>query len=29
MIVTPNDVDAISEQATDIIAEGINMALHS
>ncbi len=29
MIVTPNDVDAICEQATDIIADGINMALHS
>ena len=29
MIVTPNDVDSICEQMTDIIAEGINMALHS
>lgn len=29
MIVTPNDVDSISEQASTIIAEGINMALHS
>ena len=29
MIVTPNDVDAISEQAATIIADGINMALHS
>lgn len=27
MVVTPNDVDVISEQASDIIAEGINMAL--
>lgn len=26
-IVTPNDVDSISEEASDIIAEGINMAL--
>ncbi len=29
MIVTPNDVDNISEQASTIIADGINMALHS
>ena len=29
MIVTPNDVDAISEVATDIISGGINIALHS
>lgn len=29
MIVTPNDVDSISEQASTIIADGINMALHS
>lgn len=29
MIVTPNDVDNISEQASSIIADGINMALHS
>ncbi|MBQ8808623.1 MAG: GPR endopeptidase [Clostridia bacterium] len=28
MIVTPNDVDIISEQAASIIADGINMALH-
>lgn len=28
MIVTPNDVDVISNQASDIIAEGINRALH-
>lgn len=28
MIVTPNDVDVISEQAAKIIAEGINRALH-
>ena len=27
LVVTPNDVDVISEQASDIIAEGINMAL--
>lgn len=29
MIVTPNDVDSISEQASNIIADGINLALHS
>jgi len=29
MIVTPNDVDAISEKISAIIADGINMALHS
>lgn len=29
MVVTHNDVDMISEQASDIIAEGINIALHS
>lgn len=29
MIVTPNDVDSISEKISDIIAEGINMALLS
>lgn len=29
MVVTPNDVDSISEQASNIIADGINMALHS
>lgn len=29
MIVTPNDVDVISEQASDIIADGINMAMHA
>jgi len=29
MIVTPNDVDNISEKISDIIAEGINMALLS
>ena len=29
MIVTPNDVDVISEQASDIIADGINMAMHT
>lgn len=28
MIVTPNDVDVISNQASEIIAEGINRALH-
>lgn len=28
MIVTPNDVDVISNQAAEIIAEGINRALH-
>ncbi len=28
MVVTPNDVDIISEQASEIIAEGINHALH-
>lgn len=28
MIVTPNNVDVISEQAAQIIADGINMALH-
>lgn len=28
MVVTPNDVDVISKQASDIIADGINMALH-
>lgn len=28
MVVTPNDVDVISEQAAQIIAEGINRALH-
>lgn len=27
MVVTPNDVDVISDQASQIIAEGINMAL--
>lgn len=27
LVVTPNDVDVISEQASDIIAEGINMVL--
>ena len=27
MVVTPNDVDVIAEQASDIIADGINMAL--
>ena len=27
MVVTPNDVDVISDQASEIIAEGINMAL--
>lgn len=27
LVVTPNDVDVISEQASDIIAEAINMAL--
>ena len=27
MVVTPNDVDVISEQAATIIAEGINSAL--
>ena len=29
MIVTPNDVDSISEKISDIISEGINMALLS
>lgn len=29
MILTPNDVDAISNTASDIISGGINMALHS
>ena len=29
MVVTHNDVDTISEQASDIIADGINIALHS
>ena len=29
MIVTPNDVDSISEEISDIIAEGLNMALLS
>ena len=29
MVVTPNDVDIISEHASDIISEGINLALHS
>ena len=28
MIVTPNDVDVISQQASEIIAEGINIVLH-
>ncbi len=27
MVVTPNDVDVISDQASEIIAEGINNAL--
>ena len=29
MVVTPNDVDTLAEQASDIIAEGINSALFS
>lgn len=29
MIVTPNDVDSISEKISTIIADGINMAIHS
>ena len=28
MIVTPNDVDVLAKQASVIIAEGINQALH-